>query len=178
MNCTRIETNLMAYLDGRSNAGERREIEAHLKTCPLCRERAEEFRSVSSLLEELPQIEPSAAFDVRVRARVAAEPESRGWLAWLTPSPRAAFAAMLLLALPLALGIALPINAQRGGGKQWQQREDKPHGNPRENRQNKPNKPPKQDRPPNRQTGNQAHAPQSNATGNGNSGTAFSGGRP
>src|SRR6266568_5634541 len=99
MNCTRIETKLMAYLDGRSNARERREVEAHLKTCALCRERAEEFRSVSSLLEELPQIEPSAAFDVRVRARVAAEPESRGWLAWLTPSPRVAFAAMLLLAL-------------------------------------------------------------------------------
>jgi putative zinc finger protein len=99
MNCTRIETKLMAYLDGRSNARERREVEAHLKTCALCRERAEEFRSVSSLLEELPQIEPSAAFDVRVRARVAAEPQSRGWLAWLTPSPRVAFAAMLLLAL-------------------------------------------------------------------------------
>jgi len=57
MNCTRIETKLMAYLDGRSNARERREVEAHLKTCALCRERAEEFRSVSSLLEELPQIE-------------------------------------------------------------------------------------------------------------------------
>ncbi len=83
------------------------------------------------------------------------------------------------LALLLALGIALPINAQRGGGKQWQQREDRPRGNPRESRQNKPNKPPKQDRPPNRQPGNEAHVPLSNATGgNGNSGTAFSGGRP
>src|SRR5713226_10154348 len=82
------------------------------------------------------------------------------------------------LALLLALGIGLPINAQRGGGKQWQQREDRPRGNPRENRQNKPNKPPKQDWPPNRQPGNEAHVPQSNATRNGNSGTAFAGGHP
>src|SRR5712664_319184 len=86
--------------------------------------------------------------------------------------------ARLWLALLLALGIALPINAQRGGAKQWQQREDKPRGNPRESRQNKPNKHPKQDRPPNRQPGNEAHVPRSNATGNGNSGTAFADGRP
>ena len=99
MNCTRIENKLMAYVDGRTNEDERPEVEAHLKACDLCRRRAEEFRSVSVLLDELPQIEPSAAFDIRVRVRVSAEPAPRGWLAWLTPSPRVAFAATLLLAL-------------------------------------------------------------------------------
>src|SRR5437870_12787868 len=94
MNCTRIETKLMAYLDGRSNARERREVEAHLKTCALCRGRAEELRSVSSLLEELPQSESSAAVDLRVRARVAAEPASRRRLAWVPPRSRVALAAM------------------------------------------------------------------------------------
>ncbi len=52
---------------------------------------------MAGLLDELPQIEPSAAFDVRVRARVAAEPVKQGWWAWLAPSPRVAFAASLLL---------------------------------------------------------------------------------
>jgi hypothetical protein len=52
---------------------------------------------VASLLEEVPQIEPSAAFDVRVRARVAAEPVKQSWWAWFAPSPRVAFAASLLL---------------------------------------------------------------------------------
>jgi negative regulator of sigma E activity len=55
-------------------------------------------------LEELPQIEPSAAFDVRVRARVAAEPVKLGWWAWFTPSPRVAFAASLLLLATVWIG--------------------------------------------------------------------------
>ncbi|HYL10814.1 MAG TPA: zf-HC2 domain-containing protein [Candidatus Acidoferrales bacterium] len=99
MNCTKIETKLMAYVDGRANQRERQEVKAHLEACALCRQRVEEFRGVSKLLDELPPITPSPAFDVRVRARVAAEPQPRGWLAWLTPSPRVAFAAALLLAL-------------------------------------------------------------------------------
>jgi negative regulator of sigma E activity len=56
-----------------------------------------EFRSVHALLDELPMIEPSAAFDLRVRARVAAEPAKQSWWAWVTPSPRVAFAASMLL---------------------------------------------------------------------------------
>lgn len=99
MSCTKIETKLIAYVDGLASGEERREVEAHLKSCALCARRVEEFRSVSSLLDELPLVEPSEAFDVRVRARVAAEPQPRGWLDWLAPSPRVAFAAALLLAL-------------------------------------------------------------------------------
>ena len=52
----------------------------------------------------MPQIEPSAAFDVRVRARVAAEPVKQGWWAWFTPSPRVAFAASLLLLATVWIG--------------------------------------------------------------------------
>jgi hypothetical protein len=43
------------------------------------------------------EIEPSSAFDVRVRARVAAEPKKQGWWAWFALSPRVAFAASMLL---------------------------------------------------------------------------------
>ena len=43
---------------------------AHLAACPACQLRVNEFRAVSGLLDELPQIEPSPAFDARVRARV------------------------------------------------------------------------------------------------------------
>ncbi|MFI5106255.1 MAG: hypothetical protein ACHP79_15140, partial [Terriglobales bacterium] len=42
----------------------------------------------------------SEAFDLRVHARVAAEPAKQSWWAWFAPSPRVAFAAsMLLLAM-------------------------------------------------------------------------------
>ena len=97
MSCKRMEERILPYVDGRVKESERREMEAHLAACATCRLRVNEFRAVTGLLDELPQIEPSAAFDVRVRARVAAEPVKQSWWAWFTPSPRVAFAASLLL---------------------------------------------------------------------------------
>jgi hypothetical protein len=83
---------------------ERLEMEKHLAACATCQLRVNEFRAVSGFLDELPQIEPSAAFDVRVRARVAAEPVKQGWWAWFAPSPRVAFAATLLLLATVWIG--------------------------------------------------------------------------
>lgn len=97
MSCKRMENKILGYVDGRLKESERLEVEKHLEACGACRLRVNEFRAVTSLLDEVPQIEPSAAFDVRVRARVAAEPVRQSWWAWFTPSPRVAFAASLLL---------------------------------------------------------------------------------
>jgi anti-sigma factor RsiW len=97
MSCSRMENRILPYVDGRVKESERREMEVHLAACATCRLRVNEFRAVTGLLDELPQIEPSAAFDVRVRARVAAEPVKQSWWAWFAPSPRVAFAASLLL---------------------------------------------------------------------------------
>jgi anti-sigma factor RsiW len=105
MSCKRIEERILAYVDGRVKESERREMEAHLAECPACRLRVNEFRAVTGLLDELPQIEPSAAFDARVHARVAAEPVKQSWWAWLTPSPRVAFAASLLLLATVWIGM-------------------------------------------------------------------------
>lgn len=100
MSCTKMESRILGYVDGRLKEGERLEMEKHLSACAVCQVRVNEFRAVSGLLDEMPQIEPSAAFDVRVRARVAAEPVKQSWWAWFAPSPRVAFAAsMLLLAM-------------------------------------------------------------------------------
>jgi anti-sigma factor RsiW len=97
MSCTRINERILPYLDGRLKEGERRKVEAHLAACAPCRLRVEEFRAVTGLLGELPEIEPSLTFDTRVRARVAAEPAKQSWWVWLAPSPRTAFAASMLL---------------------------------------------------------------------------------
>jgi anti-sigma factor RsiW len=105
MSCTRMENKVLAYLDGRLKESERLDVEKHLASCGACQLRVNEFRAVASLLDEVPQIEPSAAFDVRVRARVAAEPVKQGWWAWFTPSPRVAFAASLLLLATVWVGL-------------------------------------------------------------------------
>jgi len=99
-----MEKKIMGYVDGRLKEGERLEMEKHLAACGACRVRVSEFRAVNVLLEELPMIEPSAAFDVRMQARVAAEPARQSWWAWLAPSPRVAFAASMLLLAMVWLG--------------------------------------------------------------------------
>ena len=104
MSCGRMETRILAYVDGRLKENERAEMEKHLADCAACRVRVNEFRAVSSLLDELPVIEPSGAFNARVHALVAAEPQKRGWFAWLTLSPRIAFVASMLLVATVWLG--------------------------------------------------------------------------
>jgi anti-sigma factor RsiW len=99
-----MESKLLGYMDGRLKEGERLEMEKHLSMCAACQLRVNEFRAVSILLDELPMIEPSAAFDVRVHARVAAEPAKQSWWAWVTPSPRVAFAASMLLLATVWIG--------------------------------------------------------------------------
>ena len=92
-----MENKILGYMDGRLKESERLEVEKHLAACAACRLRVNEFRAVSSLLDELPVIEPSPAFDLRVHARVAAEPVKQSWWAWFMPAPRVAIAAAMLL---------------------------------------------------------------------------------
>jgi len=97
MNCGHTEKKLVAYLDGRLTMAERRQFEAHLALCAVCRERAQGFRSVWDALDELPPLAPSPAFDSRVKARLAQEQRRAGFWSWIMPSPRMAFAATALL---------------------------------------------------------------------------------
>jgi anti-sigma factor RsiW len=99
-----MESRILAYVDGRLKDSERVDAEKHFAVCAACRVRMNEFRSVNELLGELPMIEPSTAFDVRVRARVAAEPVKQSWWAWMRSSPRIAFAASMLLLATLWIG--------------------------------------------------------------------------
>ncbi len=104
MSCSRMENRILGYVDGRLKESERLEVEKHLSVCAPCRLRVNEFRAVSGLLDELPMIEPSTAFDLRVRARVLAEPVKQSWWAWLMPAPRVAVAAAMLVAAMVWVG--------------------------------------------------------------------------
>jgi anti-sigma factor RsiW len=99
-----MESRLLGYIDGRLKEKEQREMEKHLAACPACTVRVNEFRSVSSLLDELPLIEPSSAFDVRVGARIAAEPVKQPWWSWLGAAPRVLVAASMLLLATVWVG--------------------------------------------------------------------------
>jgi anti-sigma factor RsiW len=100
MNCERIGSSLIPYLDGRASTSERRKVEEHLAACAACRTRAEEYRRLSIVLDEAPAMEPSLGFNARLRQRIAAEPKPRWW-GWIAPSPRLAFSVAMLVALSL-----------------------------------------------------------------------------
>lgn len=104
MSCKRIEGKLVAFMDGRASDSDRRVVESHLKNCAACQARVEGFSGVWSMLNEVPVIEPSQAFEARLRARMAAEPQRVGFwagLAAMLPSPRLALAVALLAVFSL-----------------------------------------------------------------------------
>ena len=110
MKCEDVSNELIAYLDRRANSAERQEVEEHLAGCVACRTRAEEFRKLWTMLEEVPVVEPSAAFDTRLRERIASEPE-RSWFARFMPQPRLAFSVALLATLTVWLASRPPDRA-------------------------------------------------------------------
>jgi anti-sigma factor RsiW len=127
MSCGKMESRILAYIDGRLSESERLEVEKHLASCVPCSVRVNEFRAVSGLLDELPVIEPSPEFDLRVHALVAAEPVKESWWAWLRVSPRVAFAASLLLLAAIWMGhwapnstAPLPIDMQQADAQMMQ----------------------------------------------------------
>jgi anti-sigma factor RsiW len=91
-----MEGRLVSYMDGRATERDRRTIESHLKECSACRARVKGFQGVWSMLNELPVHEPSAAFEARLRALLAAEPVRRSFWEGLMPAPRMAFAVAML----------------------------------------------------------------------------------
>lgn len=110
MSCEKISNALITYLDGRANAEERFVVEAHLKLCAACRERAEEFRRLWQVMAEVPAVEPSPAFDARLRQRIASAPKPGFW-GWVMPAPRFALAVALLVALSVWVGGRQPNSA-------------------------------------------------------------------
>jgi anti-sigma factor RsiW len=104
MSCSRMENRILPYVDGRLKEGEQLEMEKHLAACTACQLRVNEFRAVTGLLDELPVIQPSEAFDLRVHARVAAEPVKQSWWASFMPAPRVALAASMLLLATVWIG--------------------------------------------------------------------------
>jgi hypothetical protein len=101
-NCAALESILVEYLDGRARPADRHAVEQHLSHCASCRLRAEEFRAIFGVLDDLPAISPSPEFDASLRARIAAEPARRSFWQWL-PSPRLAFAVTALVVLSVWL---------------------------------------------------------------------------
>ena len=109
MNCERIESSLLAVVDGRATREERERVEEHAASCEACTLRNEQMRGIWSELDRLPALEPSAAFDARLRARLADEPRRPQWLGWMAGNMRlvAVVAALAVVAVWFSLRPAI-----------------------------------------------------------------------
>ena len=69
------------------------------------------------VLNEMPAIEPSAAFNARLRERLAAEPRPN-FFRWFLPAPRLAFALAMLLAIFVWMGRFQPVDTATAQSEQ------------------------------------------------------------
>jgi predicted anti-sigma-YlaC factor YlaD len=122
MKCEDVSKELIPYLDRRASSADRHEVEEHLAACACCRTRAEELRTLWSVLDEVPIVQPSLGFDARMRARIAEEPQAR-WYRWFVPQPRLAMAMALLLAVSVWMSRLPQDNSTLPGTAQSEQQQ-------------------------------------------------------
>jgi hypothetical protein len=79
MRCREARERVLARCDGPLGADAERELRAHLESCTRCERDARDSERLHALVAETPLDEPSAAFDWRLRLRLAkAERETSG----------------------------------------------------------------------------------------------------
>jgi predicted anti-sigma-YlaC factor YlaD len=72
MHCQDVREQLQEYLDGQLPSTAAQDVDAHLKTCAVCRDELGLLRQVDDALATLPLLEESADFTARVMSQVRA----------------------------------------------------------------------------------------------------------
>ncbi|MEO5858456.1 MAG: zf-HC2 domain-containing protein [Pyrinomonadaceae bacterium] len=109
MRCSDIKSDLPLYSDDILDVSERADLDAHLDTCPLCRQALSEYQEVKNDLRSLTRPAMSEAFLASLRAAVSAElvpairtpvfhviEDRRNWFeTWMIPSVVGTFASIV-----------------------------------------------------------------------------------
>jgi predicted anti-sigma-YlaC factor YlaD len=121
---THPEEQLSGYVDGTLETDERAEVDAHLATCPTCREEIELSTRAVTMLRELPEVPVPFGTTRPVMAEAGKERTSRGRRSWGRRNQWAAglaAAAVLVAVVAVALprvGEMAPVESAAGGGAQ------------------------------------------------------------
>jgi anti-sigma factor RsiW len=111
MKCERMESAMLAVVDGRATAAERERVETHVAGCGACARRMEEMRAAWSALDQLPGLEPSPGFDARLRARLGEQPAHSRWLGWFPGNLRLVAAVAALVAVAVWISLRPPMRS-------------------------------------------------------------------
>ena len=111
MQCKDLESNAIAYLDGKLPAAQRDAMERHLTLCSACRERVEGFTQVMGVLDGWESVEPSPFFHTRLAARLAEEPVSQSWWSrlavWEPWAPRPVAGSLFAIVFAVVVTVAV-----------------------------------------------------------------------
>ena len=79
MNCEKFEKWILRSLDNRLPQEKQTKLEDHIKSCPICQERREEYRTIIDLLKQEKVQEPKPYFWERLQVKIKerqSQPES------------------------------------------------------------------------------------------------------
>jgi hypothetical protein len=105
MNCGNFDRLIGPFVDGDLPPAQVRIMEAHLDSCPQCREQLREWRALSTTARQLPRFSAPAGFESELMRRIQAR-EHRRWRYLLFDLPRPAVQALAYASLVFALGIS------------------------------------------------------------------------
>ncbi len=103
MKCDKYNENCILYIYDELKGKERKEFKEHLLSCPFCKKYIDNFKTVVSLYDRLPQREPSFWVTERILKRVERRYKRftfRWHLRWAMPTLAGAVAILLILILP------------------------------------------------------------------------------
>ena len=117
--CRDLESLFAPYVDGHAQPGERATIDAHLRTCPACRDRvAGESEIRTAIAERRTALRSSASDDLRRRCAASARAAEPVVIAAPAPSPSRRVWVPLSMAATILLAVAgVFFYGLRGGGE-------------------------------------------------------------
>lgn len=109
MKCKKSEVLLLQSFDNRLNDEEKEELKKHLKACPLCQAKREEYETLLALMAEGKPPEPKAYFWERLQTRIKERKKHSLWPAVKQWSLRAVpFSLLLVLLIALVVTLLSP----------------------------------------------------------------------
>jgi hypothetical protein len=82
MNCKKFEKWILRAFDGRLKDDEKKELEEHLQSCPLCSATQEEYRVILNTLKTKDFPEPKPYFWERLQPKLEKSKKFEPWMLW------------------------------------------------------------------------------------------------
>ncbi|MGD2245297.1 MAG: hypothetical protein PVI11_01990 [Candidatus Aminicenantes bacterium] len=97
MNCKKFEKRILRAFDERLRDDEKKELEEHLHSCPLCSATQEEYRAILNTLKTKDFPEPKPYFWERLQSKLEKSKKVEPWMLWKQWGMRAIPVSLLLI---------------------------------------------------------------------------------